>query len=202
MRVPGTDRISVPMRTTLFSIFVLLFFPCESRASIKSWDAEVAFVNFSPSQKEKVHAAIALIREIVTSDEFRERVLNHTVNGKTTFVDNRGLSNEEIYKKIAEGAEIMGETSKNGTMDVELELFHSPTKTIGYTYPDTNRIWMNTKYFDSYTVIKVADNLMHEWMHKLGFDHDKTYSVARNYSVPYAIGYLVEELAQKKASTR
>ena len=185
------------MRTTLFFLFVFLFLSCESHAAIQRWDAEVSYVNFADHQKEKVRSAVALIKKVITSEEFRERVLNHTVAGKKTFIDNLGMSNEEIYKKIAEGAEIMGDTSKNATMNVELELFHSPTKTIGYTYPDTNRIWINTKYFDTYTVIKVADNLMHEWMHKLGFDHAKTYSVSRNYSVPYAIGYLVEELAFK-----
>jgi hypothetical protein len=82
-------------------------------------------------------------------------------------------------------------------MNVELELYHSPSKTIGYTFPDTNRIWMNTKYFNRYTPVKVADNLMHEWMHKLGFTHEMKYSERRNYSVPYAIGYLIEELAEK-----
>ena len=195
--MPWFDRISVPMRTTIFFIFVFLLLSCQSQAAIKQWDADVSFVNFSDEQKDKVKEAVALMKKIITSDEFRERVLNHTVNGKKTFIDNLGMTNEEIYKKISDGAEIIGDTSKNSTMNVELELFHSATKTIGYTYPDTNRIWINTKYFQNYTVIKVADNLMHEWMHKLGFDHDKVYSVSRNYSVPYAIGYLVEELARK-----
>lgn len=185
------------MRTSIFFIFVFLLLSCHSQAAIKQWDADVSFVNFSDEQKDKVLKAVALMKKIIMSDEFRERVLAHTVNGKKTFVDNLGMTNEEIYKKISDGAELIGDTSKNSTMNVELELFHSATKTIGYTYPDTNRIWINTKYFQNYTVIKVADNLMHEWMHKLGFDHDKIYSVSRNYSVPYAIGYLVEELAKK-----
>ena len=91
----------------------------------------------------------------------------------------------------------MGNTSKNNTMDVELELYHQKTNTIGYTYPNTVRIWMNTKYFNKYTPVKVADNLMHEWMHKLGFTHATVWSKERDHSVPYAIGYLVEELAEK-----
>ena len=89
----------------------------------------------------------------------------------------------------------MGNTTKNNTMDVELELYQQKTKTIGYTYPNTVRIWMNKKYFSRYTPVKVADNLMHEWMHKLGFTHEVIWSKDRDHSVPYAVGYIVEELA-------
>ena len=122
-------------------------------------------------------------------------MLNYSYKGAREFVDNGGLSNEEIYKKILEGAEQMGNRLKNNTMDVELELYHQTTKTIGYTYPNTVRIWMNKKYFNRYTPIKVADNLMHEWMHKLGFTHATTWSADRDHTVPYAIGYLIEDLA-------
>lgn len=185
-------------RTLAFFFFVFFLMSCGgARASIPAWDADIRFVNFESHQEEKIQHAIALIRKVVASPEFRERILNHTYEGKKTFVDNRGLTNAEIYQKIADGAEIIGDTSKNQKMNVELELYHSKTKTIGYTYPNTTRIWMNTKYFNRYTPVKVADNLMHEWMHKLGFTHAMKYSVERNYSVPYAVGYLVEELAGK-----
>jgi hypothetical protein len=38
---------------------------------------------------------------------------------------------------------------------------------------------------------------MHEWMHKIGFTHAVTWSKDRDHTVPYAIGYLIEELAAK-----
>jgi len=40
----------------------------------------------------------------------------------------------------------------------------------------------------------VAGNLAHEWTHKIGFDHK---SAAEHDSAPYAIGYIVDELAAK-----
>jgi hypothetical protein len=163
----------------------------------QSWSADVYFVNFSQAQEGKVNTAISLMRKVIASDEFRTRVLNHTYKGKKTFVDNGGLSNAQIYQKILDGAEKMGDTSKNNQLNVELELYYAATTTIGYTYPSSLRIWMNTKYFNNYTPVKIADNLMHEWLHKLGFGHTTTYSASRNYSVPYAIGYMVEELAAK-----
>lgn len=160
-----------------------------------SWNADLYLVNFNSAQEEKVRKAVELIKKVIRSSEFKTRVLNYEYRGKKIFVDNHGYSNEEIYQKILDGAEIMGNTTKNNTMDVELELYHQKTKTIGYTYPNTVRIWMNKKYFSKYTPIKVADNLMHEWMHKLGFTHEVIWSKDRDHSVPYAIGYLVEELA-------
>ncbi len=185
-------------RTSTVFFFLLLFISFNSsHASIPAWDADIRFLNFKEHQEDKVRMAIKLIRNVITSQEFKERILNHTFEGKKAFNDNKGLSNSEIYQKIIEGAEKMGSNSPDGKMNVELELYHSPNNTIGYTYPDTNRIWMNTKYFNRYTPVKVADNLMHEWMHKLGFTHEMKYSVRRNYSIPYAVGYLIEELVAK-----
>lgn len=162
-----------------------------------NFTADIYLANFSSSQEEKVKKAVDIIKKVIASKDFRDRVLAYEYNGEKKFFDNQGLSNEEIYQKIIDGAEKMGNTAKNHTMDVELELYHQTTTTIGYTYPNTVRIWMNTKYFNKYTPIKVADNLMHEWMHKLGFTHAMTWSKDRDHSVPYAIGYLLEELAAK-----
>jgi hypothetical protein len=167
-------------------------------AQAETWDAEPYMVNFSPAQEEKVRKAVLIIKKVIQSNEFKDRVLNYSYKGGKTFFESQGLSNKEVYQKILEGSEKMGNTARNNTMDVELELYHQKTTTIGYTYPNTVRIWMNTKYFNKYTPIKVADNLMHEWMHKLGFTHATTWSKDRDHSVPYAIGYLIEELANKQ----
>lgn len=162
-----------------------------------SWDAELYLVNFDDIQEQKVRKAIQIIKKVIASKEFKERILNYEHKGKKGFVDSDGLTNAEVYNRIMEGAEQMGNTTKNNSMDVELELYHQKTNTIGYTYPNTVRIWMNKKYFSKYTPVKVADNLMHEWMHKLGFTHSVHYSEERDHSVPYAVGYLIEELAEK-----
>jgi hypothetical protein len=161
-----------------------------------SWDADLYLVNFNADQEQKVRKAVEIIKKVIASREFKDRVLNYKYKGNKGFVDNHGLSNEEIYNRIFEAAEQIGNTTKNNMMDVELELYHQKTNTIGYTYPNTVRIWINKKYFSKYTPVKVADNLMHEWMHKIGFTHATTWSKDRDHSVPYAIGYLIEELAE------
>ena len=168
----------------------------EVPALATSFESDVYLVNFSAEQEAKLKKARSLIKAVIGSKEFRDRVLNFTFQGQRTFNLNNGLTNLEIYTKILEASETLI-PGKNNRMDVEVELYHQATNTIGYTYPNTVRIWMNTKYFDRYTPVNVADNLTHEWMHKLGFVHPSTYSKERDATVPYAIGYLVEELAQK-----
>lgn len=156
--------------------------------------AKVTFVNFDKTDEDKVTKALEIIKKVVLSDEFKQRVLNYTYQGQKQFIDNNGMTNEEILEAIFEGREdLLPETDHE--MDLELELYYKwLTSTVGYTNPNTLRIWMNTKYFDSYTPVDVAGNVFHEWLHKIGFDHDFNYSESRDHSVPYAIGYLIEEL--------
>lgn len=159
------------------------------------FDARVEYVNFETQDREKVARAIEIIKAVITSPEFKHRVVNYTYDGEKTFVDNKGLSNSEIYQILLNGREdLIPEVDYE--MDLELELYYSSRNTVGYTYPNTSRIWMNTKYFNVFTPAEVAGNIFHEWTHKLGFEHASSYSVARDSSVPYAIGYLIRDLGK------
>jgi hypothetical protein len=163
-----------------------------------SFETSLTLINFSESEEQKIFQAAQLIKRVIATKEFRESVLNHTWDGKQQFVNNKGLTNLEIYNLLLEASEAYNPV-KNNVLDAELELYFEANKTIGYTFPTSRRIWMNKKYFDKYTPIQVADNLVHEWMHKLGFEHSSTWSKERDHSVPYAIGYIVEEIARKIA---
>lgn len=159
------------------------------------FDASIRFHNFEVDQEEKVHRAIDIIKRVVASSEFRTKVLTHSYKGKPGFVDSK-LTNEEIYRKILEGSEklVPGDDYE---MDMELELYYSSRNTVGYTYPNTVKIWMNKKYFVPFTPAQVAGNIFHEWTHKLGFSHAVAYSASRDASVPYAIGYMIRDLGKK-----
>ena len=82
-------------------------------------------------------------------------------------------------------------------MDLDLEVFTRNDDTVGYTYPTDLRVWMNSKFLNKNTPAKVTTNMMHEWLHKLGFKHSQERTASRPYTVPYAVGYLVAKLAQK-----
>ncbi len=160
------------------------------------FDAHAELVNFDPKDSQKVDLAIEIIKKVIRTKEFKNRVLNFTYNGQKSFVENNGLTNEQVYQKLLEGSEVLDPGSDH-EMDLELELYYSRRSTVGYTYENTIKIWINTKYFDVYTPAEVAGNIFHEWTHKLGFGHASRYSASRASSVPYALGYLVEELGKK-----
>lgn len=162
----------------------------------QTFDVNVDFVNFSATQESKVLDAADLIRKVVASDEFKNKVVNYTYNGKKQFADNGGLSNTQIYQKLLEGAEKL-RPSKNNAMDITVETYYTSANVIGYTLPSANKIWMNTKYLNNFTPVQVSSNMVHEWLHKLGFTHDYESTTKRPYSVPYAIGYIVKALATK-----
>ncbi len=160
------------------------------------FDASVKFVNFDMDQSKKVEKAIDIIKRVIATAEFRAHVINFTYDGKKNFVDNQGLSNEQIYMKLLKGAEnlVPGDDYE---MDLELELYYSSKSTVGYTYANTVKIWMNTKFFNTFTPSQVAGNIFHEWTHKLGFEHASSYSISRDSSVPYGLGYLMRDLGKK-----
>jgi hypothetical protein len=160
-----------------------------------TFETNVDLVNFGNDRTNKMEEAIEIIKMVIATEEFKNRILNHTYNGAKTYIDNRGYTNAQIYKIILDGAEKLQPT-KNNAMDAEVELYTASTNVVGYTYPSSKRIWVNTKYFDQYTPAGVAHNLMHEWMHKLGFEHSSSWNAARDYSVPYAVGDIMGEVGE------
>jgi ssRNA-specific RNase YbeY (16S rRNA maturation enzyme) len=151
--------------------------------------------SMTSSQVRKFDKALEVVRLVITTNEFKNRVLNHKYNGKKQFANNNGLTNSQIYKAILEAAETF-KRAKNNTMDMGVELYTASNTVVGYTYPSSTQIWVNTKYFNMYTAAGVAHNLVHEWLHKLGYGHDASSTARRPYSVPYAIGYIVKDIGQ------
>ncbi len=182
--------------------FVTFFFLSNVNAFVPNeaytFDFNIKVHDMSFEREEKIYESVELLRKVFASPEFRTRILNHKFKGRKTFNWNRGLTNQEIYQKILSGVEKL-EPQKNNAMDVEIRLFTDMKSTVlGYTKPQTKKIWMNTKYFNEKTTpIKLGSHLMHEWLHKLGFGHVRERCEDRKYTVPYAIGYIVKELAEE-----
>lgn len=153
---------------------------------------------FDREQEEKIYQAFDMIKRVVASDEFKRRVLGHTYKGKKQYVDNGGYTNAQVYKAILEGAEKLT-PSRNNAMDLQLTTYTESNIVIGYTMPSIRTIYMNTKYLNrsGFQPNQVAMNLTHEWLHKLGFKHAQNNSASRPHSVPYAVGYIMRDLAAK-----
>ena len=164
----------------------------------QTFDINANISGFERDHEDKIQRAFDLIRRVVATDEFKRRVLGHKWQGKAQYVDNGGNTNSEVYKKILNASETLT-PGNNNTMDLNLESYHESANVIGYTMPNIRTIFMNKRYLgkSSFRPNQVAMNLIHEWLHKLGFKHAQKNSASRPHSVPYAVGYIMRDIASK-----
>jgi hypothetical protein len=150
---------------------------------------------FSDEALKKLNEAMRLLELAVNSQEFKDRVLNFkNTLGEPQFASNKGLTNQQIFEIFMEGRETLQHNTP-GEMNFFLKLYHRPwSRVIGYTSGNTNVIHINWRFFRKYRPYDVAANLAHEWTHKMGFDHK---SAKEHDSAPYAIGYIVGDIAQR-----
>jgi len=162
------------------------------------------------TEKEKYlcNQAVAIAEQRLNSEEFRDFILTHsyirkTYTGKLWWKKEHAerifsfesceYTRAQIYQSIMDGREVL-----SPELDNEADIFlkvdpRSSRSVIGYTYPNTNWQWIYRKVLNSWGPKDVAGNLVHEWCHKLGFGHTYDYTVNRQYSVPYAVGYFVSK---------
>ncbi len=155
--------------------------------------------NYTTNDLVKLNRAVSAIELILNSQEFKDDVLNFTYQGQKAFVQNNGMSNEQIYDYIMKGAEqYPNQTAVDSEMDVFLQLYkpkwYQSKRVIGYTDPSYSTIYVNQVYYRNADISDIANNMVHEWLHKMGFGHDFNSTARRSSSVPYAIGYIVGDL--------
>lgn len=158
--------------------------------------------NFNDQQYEKLMQATRLVELIINSQAFKNRILNFTYQGKREFVQNSGMSNEQIYETLMNGAELFPiQTNPDQRMDFDLVLYkpkwYQSKKVLGYTNRDTSVIHINKYFFNQAEINQIAMNLVHEWTHKLGFEHDFRKTQRRPFTVPYGVGYIIRDLGNK-----
>lgn len=161
----------------------------------ETFDIELNLTGFSQKHEEKIQEAKELIKKVIASQEFKDQVLGYTYQDKRQFADNNGLTNEQVYQKILEASEKFT-PGKDNQMNLYLKSYSDQgSTTVGYTYKNVKHVWMNTKYLSNYPPAKITTNMVHEWLHKIGFGHDVEKTAKRPHSVPYAVGYIVRDLA-------
>jgi len=168
---------------------------CEVPVAAPEGNLNIApkLTNFNEEQTEKMIESLKRLKVVINSEEFRTRIIEHTFKEEYTFVDNGGYTNEDIYNILMTGEEILI-PGADQEMDIDVTMYYKNNSTVGYTYKNTVRTWVNAKFFYRHSFGDVAANVTHEWTHKLGFDHDYKNNSERPYSVPYAVGKIMAEL--------
>ncbi len=167
---------------------------------------------FDDERLKKLYSAVSLLGEVVNSVTFRERVLNFSYSTVSTsgwiwkktkvqrfdqFRYNNGLTNAGILSAIDSGSEVLT-PEIDGEIDIDVTLvMQRHNGVLGFTNPKTIRTWINSWFFDSATVPEIVGNMMHEYLHKLGFDHEFKDNSLRKYTAVYAIGYIARDVAER-----
>jgi hypothetical protein len=163
-------------------------------------------VDFKPGEAEKLSNAVAIWEKVWNSPEFQHLVLNFGYYERVGFFRRlkyrsgfrlTQYNSKGVLDFILSGSEILS-PEKDGEADIALTIDRRTTESvIGYTYPATKMQWIYSKFFNSMDVAEIAGNLAHEYCHKLGFEHEFNPTALRQYTVPYAIGYMTRDLARK-----
>jgi hypothetical protein len=161
---------------------------------------------FSAETLDKVTKAKEAIGKVFNSDIFKDAVLNFQFDGEETFYYRRTIfgnlidhayTNQEVFDILMKGNESPGNSSAS-SMDLYLVLLQEVNpNVVGYGNPGSKEIYTYRNWFETFTVAEYAGHITHEWTHKLGFSHSFHHNRKRKYSVPYAIGDLIEAFIEK-----
>ncbi len=160
-------------------------------------------VRYGPQAQAKADRVKHILEAVLNSEELEARVLNFEWDGKRQFAST-AISNGEVYHSIRVGHELAYEGEEH-SLDIENEIywpfalwFWKKWSVVGYTLPDSPRIWTNGNWFYRMTDAELAGHFVHEWLHKIGFGHDFNRTAKRPYSVPYGVGGIIEDIAVRQ----
>lgn len=169
-------------------------------------NAQIELHNFDNNEVLKMCGSLDHALQALNSQYFKTWCLNHTYKKKVKtgwfkskmvevkgFHKNNGLSNQEIYDLIMEGRERL-QPDTVGHINAIIKIDDRNKKgVLGYTYANSIPQYIYNWFFKSGTFFDVAGNVIHEWMHKLGFTHEFRFNSLRQYTVPYSVGYFVRD---------
>lgn len=171
---------------------------------------------FTGTRYVKLLRCVDLLEKTVNSPAFEERVKNFSYYKWVTirygflglkkrqvlergdnFRWNDGLTKEEIFNDLMEGDEVLL-PEKDFEIDLDMSyIVRSYNGVLGYTYPNIIGTYIYSWFFDSAEDWEIVGNMMHEYWHKKGFDHEFNFTALREFTVPYAIGYIAEKVAKE-----
>jgi hypothetical protein len=128
---------------------------------------------------------------IVNHPRFKELFMQMDYHGELSLW--RKATITEIWNYFINGAEVLDPELDN-EIDIYVDDYYKPTRTIGHTYPSDPYIYTNTKYFDHTSSKNSGSNFLHEYGHKKGFSHDYKDTPRRDFSLCYQLNEVYEQV--------
>lgn len=140
---------------------------------------------FTKSDLDKIELATVIIEVVVNSIIYRELFL------VAKFTETNGKTNQEIFNELLSGD--CQFTDADGTIDLKLVMYYKRySSVVGYFDGTPFSIFINRKFFS--TPLSIASNLLHEYLHIIGYSHYGAFET----SVPYLAGNTIFEKAAKQ----
>jgi hypothetical protein len=162
------------------------------------------------SQEKKFQAALALLETVLNSSQFQMKVLSYVrENGSRGFANARlwkagsPLSSEQVKQAIYGGDEkTIPQTPHEMNLNLMVRNCRAHQRVtpwcrtvVGSTTPHTSKwITLNWKFYSRFEVPEMVENIVHEWLHLIGFLHGEE---NLNEEVPYVVGAIAGEVARE-----
>ncbi|TNF27445.1 MAG: hypothetical protein EP319_11575 [Deltaproteobacteria bacterium] len=162
----------------------------------------------------QVEKAIELLPKVLNSPKFKQGILEYSRrNGDQKFSRNylwdrkdEKLSNAEILNIIFKGHEhTIPDTYNQMNLNVKMKKctrFENMVKrkwckgVIGHTLPKSSKwITVNWQFYRGYKAPQIVNNLVHEWIHLLGFLHGSKKTMGEE--ITYVAGRLAQNIAEE-----
>ena len=188
----------------LNSILSITFFTGYAQTLSKFHVKAVELITISQEDSLKMIAAINVFEKVMNDCTFQRALLDTSFLFDLPEDPMRYLSTMQIVDSLYSGREWYHTTADN-TANIFWECNrrkHKPpfTTAIGYGLEEDSVIRTYIYFVRNYDLPSIANNLAHEWSHKVGFDHQKKDHGGRDQTVPYLFGNLVERFAKKYAT--
>ena len=147
--------------------------------------------------KKKAHRVVILMNEVINSDEFRDRVngfdfKDRRYKASPTSEVREITDNKEIYELLKKGNEQYSDSGNDYLWRLKIKLGRG-LRQVGRREKDLiiTQNWFLKRSNNDHSV---AAHWFHEYCHVLGFMHDYKDTDIRPFSIPYAVGDIVEDL--------
>ena len=128
-----------------------------------------------PKWKRRVEENAAKAEEILSSTEFAEAYRKEKI---------RGTKGKTVN-------EVINELQYSGETEINVGFYNNPD-TRAIAYEEGGNIYFNTAKDEAGS----PGNIAHELTHKMGYKHFTNWAFLGRRSVPYTVGYAVDDLAE------
>lgn len=139
-----------------------------------------SFKGFTKAEMGRFWQYSKIVDEVTHSECFGNYIKNYP-----GLLNNRDETRDELLHRL-----------RTIKPKLNLVMYYKNNRTVGYTYANSDTIWMNRKFHGGYSLHQSAANLAHERAHKLGYTHDFKRTSRRPNQVPYPVGAGIKKCSQ------